>query len=124
MKAIAGWFADHSQSRRGPYLWGLVALAASTFAFSLGRTKWILLVGRLVQGSSSAIVHTVGTAILADTVGEGGTGPAMGFVTLSIAVGVLLGPVLGGILYHNVGYLAVFVSAYALVGLDILLRFS
>lgn len=79
----------------------------------MGHSKSVLVVGRLVQGASSAIVHTVGLAILADTVGQAGLGPAMGFVGMSIALGVLVGPVIGGVLYHNYGYLAVFVSAYA-----------
>ncbi len=111
--AIAAWFADRGNSRQGPYLWGLIALAASTVAFSLGQSTSVLFVGRLVQGASSAIVHTVGTAILADTVGQDGVGPAMGFISMSIAVGVLIGPVVGGVLYHTYGYHAVFISAYA-----------
>ena len=61
-------------------------------------------------------------AILADTVGQAGIGPAMGFVGMSIALGVVLGPMLGGILYHRIGYWAVFGSAYALVALDFLFR--
>lgn len=119
---IAAWFADRGDSRQGPYLWGLIALAASTVAFSLGQSTSVLFVGRLVQGASSAVVHTVGNTILADTVGEAGVGPAMGLIGMSIAFGVLIGPVVGGVLYHNYGYLAVFVSAYALVALDFLLR--
>ena len=121
-KAIAGWFADRTSSRRGPYLIGLIALAFSTFAFSLGQSTSVLFVGRLVQGGSSAAVHTVGMAILADTVGQAGIGPAMGFVGMSIALGVVLGPMLGGILYHRIGYWAVFGSAYALVALDFIFR--
>jgi len=101
---------------------GLFALVVSTLAFSLGQNTLTLFIGRLAQGGSSAIVHTVGMAILADTVGQAGVGPAMGFATMSIALGVVLGPMLGGILYHQFGYLAVFVSAYALVALDFVLR--
>ena len=79
----------------------------------MGRSKSVLFVGRLVQGASSASVHTVGLAILADTAGQAGVGPAMGFTGMSIALGVLIGPVIGGVLYHKYGYLAVFVSGYA-----------
>jgi len=75
-----------------------------------------------VQGDSSAIVHTVGLAILADTAGQAGIGPAMGFVTMSIARGIDFVPMVGGILYHLIGYLAVFNSGYALVRLDFLPR--
>ena len=120
--AVAGWFADRTSSRRGPYLLGLLGLIASTLVFSLGRNTATLFIGRLVGGLSCSIVHTVGMAILADTVGDTGLGTAMGFVTMSIALGVVLGPMLGGILYHRFGYLAVFLSAYVLVGLDVALR--
>ncbi|KAL9124882.1 MAG: hypothetical protein Q9217_005840 [Psora testacea] len=41
---------------------------------------------------------------------------------MSIALGSLAGPICGGIIYHSFGYLAVFISAYALVGLDLTLR--
>ncbi|KAF6219436.1 hypothetical protein HO133_003902 [Letharia lupina] len=37
----------------------------------------------------------------------------MGFIGMSIALGVLVGPVVGGVLYHSYGYLAVFISGYA-----------
>ena len=84
----------------------------------MGRSKSVLFVGRLVQGASSASVHTVGMAILADTAGQAGVGPAMGFTGMSIALGVLIGPVIGGVLYHKYGYLAVFVSGYAVCGLS------
>jgi len=79
-------------------------------------------VARFVQGLSSAIVHSAGNAILAENVGDAGVGPAMGLVTLSIALGMVLGPLVGGLLYHRFGYFAVFWSAYALVGVDLLLR--
>ena len=83
---------------------------------------WILVIGRIVQGASSASVYAVGVAILADAVGENGIGFSMGFVTASMAMGMVLGPIAGGLLYHNYGYLAVFDSAYVLIALDVALR--
>lgn len=90
--------------------------------FSIGKSTVVLVIGRIVQGASSASVHAVGMAILADTVGEAGIGPVLGFVSMSIALGTVFGPMVGGFLYHKLGYLAVFVSAYALIALDFLLR--
>ena len=58
--AMAGYMADKNTSRRVPYLFGLVALAASTIMFSVGHSVTVLIVGRLVQGASSAVVHCVG----------------------------------------------------------------
>ena len=45
----------------------------------------------------------------------------------AVSVGAVLlriytGPVCGGFLYHRLGYLAVFISAYVLVGIDLLFR--
>lgn len=119
---IAGYFADNSASRRIPYLVGLIALAASTVAFSIARSTTVLLIGRLVQGASTASVNSVGFAILADTVGDGKMGPVMGVVDISMAVGSIFGPVCGGFLYHQFGYSAVFESAYVLIALDFSLR--
>ena len=58
---IAGFLADNTASRRMPYMCGLVALAASTIMFSLGRTLAILIVARLFQGVSSGFTHSIGT---------------------------------------------------------------
>jgi MFS family permease len=57
-----------------------------------------------------------------DTVGEARTGYAMAFVASAMSMGMLLGPVLGGILYDKKGYYAAFGLAFALVGMDLVLR--
>ena len=117
-----GYWADRAASRRIPYLIGLIALAASMIAFSIGRIVSVLVIGRLVQGASAASVHSVGTAILADTFTDGGMGPMMGILDMGMALGTVLGPVFGGLLYHRYGYFAVFQSAYILIALDFALR--
>ena len=119
---IFGWIADHSRSRRTPFLFGLVALAGSTIALSLGENIWILVLGRALQGLSAAIVWTVGLALLVENVGEARTGQAMGWVSLSMTFGVFTGPFIGGIIYEHAGYQAIFISAYILLAFDVLLR--
>ena len=119
---IVGYFADRSASRRIPYILGLIALAASTIAFSVGRVPTILLSARFMQGVSTASIQSVGLAILADTAGDDEVGSVMGVVDMSVALGATLSPVCGGFLYYHFGYLAVFESAYVLFGLDFILR--
>ncbi|KAK9481805.1 major facilitator superfamily domain-containing protein [Lipomyces starkeyi] len=57
-----------------------------------------------------------------DTVGKDGLGQAIGYVSMAISFGTLAGPLLGGVLYQNGGYYAVFGLAFGFIGLDIFLR--
>jgi MFS family permease len=59
---------------------------------------------------------------MVDTVGRDGLGQAIGYVSLSLTFGTLAGPLLGGVLYQDGGYYAVFGLAFGLIALDIFLR--
>lgn len=64
----------------------------------------------------------IGLALLADTVPQGNLAQAMGYVSLGMSLGILTAPLLGGVVFDNAGYDAVFGMAYGLIGLDIILR--
>jgi MFS family permease len=64
----------------------------------------------------------VGLALLADTVPQNQLAQATGWISLGMSLGILVSPLLGGIVYEHAGYNAVFGMAYALIGLDIVLR--
>ncbi|KAI0528258.1 MFS transporter-like protein [Xylaria bambusicola] len=117
----SGIYADHTSSRRWPLLLGLAALAGATFLLAFGNSVGLFIVGRLLQGLSAAVVWSVGCALLVDTVGSS-VGVAMGYVSTSMSVALLLAPIIGGVLYNNVGYVAVYYVAFGVVGLDIVLR--
>ncbi|KAK8181296.1 major facilitator superfamily domain-containing protein [Phyllosticta citribraziliensis] len=119
---ICGWLADRSTSRRLPLLAGLLALAGSTVMLNVGRTIGIFVAGRVLQGISAAVVWVVGLALIVDTVGQQDTAQAMGYVSLAMSLGILLAPLLGGVVYDRAGYNAVFAMTYAIIGLDIVLR--
>ncbi|KAJ5102317.1 hypothetical protein NUU61_004539 [Penicillium alfredii] len=119
---IVGYIADRSESRRWPLLMGLVALGAATALLCVGTHIALWIVGRLAQGAAAAVVWTVGVALMVDTVGKDGLGQAIGYVSMSLSVGTLAGPLLGGVLYEDGGYYAVFGLAFGLIGLDIFFR--
>lgn len=118
---VAGLFADHTSSRRSPLLIGLLALAGATLLLCLGKAVWLLVLGRLLQGLSAAVVWSVGLALLVDTVGKD-VGQAMGYVNIAMAVGLLISPVIGGAVYASAGYYAVYYIAFAIISCDIALR--
>ncbi|KAI0896659.1 MFS general substrate transporter [Annulohypoxylon nitens] len=118
---IAGLYADHTSSRRWPLLIGLLALTGSTLLLCFGKTIGLLVLGRLLQGFSAAIVWSVGCALLVDTM-KNAIGMALGYLGISMSVGLLIAPVIGGAVYSAVGYYAVYYIAFGVVAVDILLR--
>ncbi|KAI9372978.1 major facilitator superfamily domain-containing protein [Aspergillus egyptiacus] len=121
---ICGWLADRQSSRRGPLLVGFCCLSAATLLLQLGSTLPMLILGRISQGASAAIIYSAGLALLCDAVGRKNLGVAMGYITLSITAATFLGPTLGGILFATGGERAVFGFAYGVIALDIALRLA
>ena len=119
---LAGWMTDHYKSRRVPFILGLFTLAGATIMLCLGSNLQTLIVGRLLQGASGSVVATIGLALLADTVGNEGIGQAVGWVSLSMSLAILLAPLLGGVVYARAGYYAVYYMAFGLIVIDIALR--
>lgn len=119
---ICGWLADRGASRRSPLILGLFALLGSTALLHVGNSTGILVAGRILQGASAAVVWVVGLALLADTVPQERLATATGWLSLGMSLGLLLSPLLGGVVYDRAGYGAVFGMAYALIGVDIVLR--
>lgn len=119
---ICGLIADRTTSRRAPLLVGLLILGGSTVMLCLGKSIGVLLAGRLLQGASAAVVWTVALALLSDTVGKEQSGHALGYVAMSYSLGVLVAPLLGGVVYERAGYYAVFGMTFGVIALDIVLR--
>lgn len=59
---------------------------------------------------------------MVDTVGKEGLGQAIGYMSMSLSIGTMAGPLLGGVVYEDGGYYAVFGLAFGLIGIDIFLR--
>ena len=119
---LFGWIGDKVSSRRDIFLLGLVLLGVTTLTFALGTTLWILLIARIFQGLSSAVSLTLGAALLLDVVGKDNIGKALGYTGMGLTLGILIGPVLGGVLYEYGGYFQVFLPAFGLIGIEIVLR--
>ncbi|KAB8260678.1 major facilitator superfamily domain-containing protein [Aspergillus pseudonomiae] len=119
---IFGYFADKGTSRQVPFIFGLLALGGSTIMFWVARSLSSLVIARVLQGLSAAVVWTVGMALVVDTVGKDQVGAAMGYVSMAMTVGTVFGPFIGGVVLSRISYDAVFTIAVGLVVLDILLR--
>lgn len=90
--------------------------------FFLGKTPELIVVSRAIQGASTTFVWVSGLAFLVSQVGEGDLGEYVGWTTVGVAVGEVVGPLLGGPVYDSLGHWAVFGMTEAILVVDILLR--
>jgi MFS family permease len=78
---------------------GYIAIAVSTSVFLFGHSSALLIIARVCQGVSGAVVGVLSFAIVADTAPPEKRGEYMAFVSISYTWGMISGPVLGGLLY-------------------------
>ncbi|MCJ1466136.1 hypothetical protein MMC07_004755 [Pseudocyphellaria aurata] len=81
-----------------------------------------MIIGRLLQGLSAAVVWVVGLALLVDTVGPAQMGQMIGYVSISLSLAIFLAPNLGGVVFFKGGYYAVYYMSFGMIVLDIILR--
>jgi len=90
----AGWFATRI-GIRATVLAGLGTLMATSIAFGLADSYWLLVVTRFAQGIGGAFCWTGALAWLVSGTPAARRGEMIGFAMSGAIVGALLGPVLG-----------------------------
>ena len=91
---------------------------------ALADSLWMFISARLVQGGATAMVIVAGLSLNTDSVTVGNLGQMIGYLGSAVAIGFLLGPFLGGLVYDTAGYHAVFIVAFSIVGIDLVMRFA
>ncbi|WPH02774.1 Hypothetical protein R9X50_00564200 [Acrodontium crateriforme] len=117
-----GWYSDRKASRRTPWLLGLLVLLAATILLWLAKSIALQLVARILQGLASTVIWTTGLAIMVDTVGDEHIGEYMGYIGISLNLGTLIAPLVGGLIFAHFGYNAVFFLMLCIIAVDIILR--
>lgn len=102
---------------------GWALLLGATFLLCFSNSIPLLVIGRLLQGLACAMTWTVGLAFLVDSVNPKKIGSALGWTSIAQSCGIFTGPILGGVVYHGGGYYPVFGMCFAILGIDIFLRF-
>jgi DHA1 family tetracycline resistance protein-like MFS transporter len=112
-----GAFSDRI-GRRPVLLIGLLGSTASYVLFALSGGFWLLLVSRVIAGSMGATVG-VAQAYVADITEPERRAQSLGILGAGFALGFILGPAIGGVLYQHGHAMAGFVAA-ALCGANTL----
>ncbi|OXU28083.1 hypothetical protein TSAR_013882 [Trichomalopsis sarcophagae] len=98
-----------------PMFTGFIIMFLSTLIFAFGRSYGILFLARALQGIGSSCSSVSGMGMLAERYQDDKErGNAMGIALGGLALGVLIGPPFGGLMYEFVGKSAPFLILSAL----------
>ncbi|KAG9510029.1 Synaptic vesicular amine transporter [Fragariocoptes setiger] len=126
VQAIANPFIGTLTNKVGfsiPMFTGFVILFLSTLTFAMGSTFSTLFMARALQGVGSACTSVAGMSMLADRFPDDRErGNAMAIALGGLALGVVIGPPFGGIMYEFVGKASPFIVLSFLAMFDGLLQ--
>ena len=111
----AGRIADII-GKKEVFVLGMGIFAFSSLVSALSTSYAVLLASRVVAGVGSAMGFATGTAILVSTVALKDRGRILGWNVASVYLGLSLGPPLGGIITHVLGWQWIFIAS-AVAGL-------
>lgn len=99
-----------------------MVLALSPILFGVTTNVWTLIASRICFGISSAVVYTVGLALLIDSVDTDQVGEWIGTALSGATVGITITPFLGGWVYAKFKINGLLLMMVVLVVIDIILR--
>lgn len=105
--------------RRRVYLWGLVGYAVASAVCALAPSDVVLIVGRLLLGAAGAVLFSLSLALLRAGFSGARFNWAVGMYASLSAVGLALGPVVGGGLVDLFSWRAIFWANLPLAALGI-----
>ncbi|KAL7548011.1 hypothetical protein ACHAWF_011293 [Thalassiosira exigua] len=99
---VAGWIASRT-SAQAALIASTAGLGLATFVFAEATTFRQLMLARGAQGAASAAVLCGGMTLIAETHPPDARGSAMGLAQTGLALGLLCGPLVGGLLFRKFG---------------------
>lgn len=102
-----GRLADRG-SPAGVLRLGLILFAAGALLVSLSRELDLVLLGRALQGAGAAAAVSGGQAVAFAAAGPGQAGRTLGLIHVAVALGMLGGPIVGGLVIERFGWQAAF----------------
>lgn len=107
MLPVAGWLADQ-QGRKRLYVFGLGLFGVGSAVCGFAPNLPVLIVARMIQALGGTLLSANSVALIVSAVGPGDRGKALGIQSAAQAVGLCIGPALGGLLMETLGWRWVF----------------
>jgi len=103
--------------RKRPLLVGLAWDGVSLLLYALASSPLTLLLARVSHGLGGGFVGPATMALIADNTAEGKRGRSMAYFGMSIAASVIAGFALAGVIVPRLGFQALFLILFVLVGI-------
>ncbi|PVH87799.1 putative MFS multidrug transporter [Cadophora sp. DSE1049] len=119
---IVGHIADRTSNKRALLLYSLATAMVGSLGLAVAESAAVLFISRFIQAFASNAIFVIGFATMAETIPSDRMGQAMGLVTMAASVGTSAGTMLAGVLLELIGYWPTWCTAFALLGIDAVLR--
>jgi len=96
------------RGRKLIFSWGIAIFTLASLLIGLAVTPAMVIGFRVLQGVGSAMIFGTGLAILVSVYPPHQRGRVLGFTVACVYAGLSLGPTLGGLLTHHLGWRSVF----------------
>ncbi len=96
------------RGRKSVFLIGLLGYGISSFLCGVADSAALLIVFRVLQGITSAMIFSTSIAILTSVFPPGERGKALGINVACTYFGLSIGPVIGGIMTQQLGWRSIF----------------
>jgi MFS family permease len=103
------------------FIFSMVLFTVALFASAFAPSAWFLLGMRALTGVSLAIGSVTSTALVILAYPVESRGKALGLNIGGVYLGLTAGPILGGLIVHNLGWRALFLIVGAFALLDVIL---
>lgn len=107
--------------RRLVYLGGLLLFLLCTLALIFVPAYAPMIILRVMQGIGASMMFASSHAMVALAYPVGQRGRAMGVLVATVYIGQVMGPIVGGVLTHNLGWRSIFAFAAAFAFINLLL---
>jgi EmrB/QacA subfamily drug resistance transporter len=97
-----------TRGRKKVYLAGVATYTIGLLVGCFSQSIVHLIIARVIQGAAGATINSLGLAITVATFRSEDRGKALGIILGSASIGLVVGPVLGGIILDLLGWRAVF----------------
>lgn len=94
--------------RKKTFQLGLIIFTFFSFLCAFSPNIYLFIALRILQGIGAAMIFSTSTAIITSVFPQGERGKAMGYSISAVYFGLTFGPVMGGILTHNLGWHSIF----------------